>query len=184
MRPLRLLSLSTMAVASVMATSTAAVAAPPAPRHCVAALPAAQATCFDSFRAAITYATGGTIIDAPDATVAATDPAFATRVETSPAATTAVSVVLGIEYADANYGGATLTLTGLGGCDTSSDVDWQVPTMPPGWNDRISSFRSFNRCEQQLYRDIYYHGVLTPVLANSSYVGGTANDRASSIRFF
>jgi len=163
----------------------ASAASQPAPTHCVLAVTAsgkaAEPACHGSFRAAIARATGGAVTDAPAAAAAATDPAFAAKVEPTTAAS---SYVLGIEYADANYGGSTLTISAPGICDSSADVDWQFPTMPTGWNDQISSFRSFNRCEQQLYRDIFYVGALTPVVANMSWVGTAANDRASSVRFF
>ena len=138
--------------------------------------------CFDSFQAAIAFATGGVVTDAPaSAGSAATDPAFAARLAT---AGPAASAVLGLEYADINFGGGSLTLSAPAGCDNSSDVDWQFASLPASWNDRISSFRSFSNCIQRLYRDVNFGVALTPATTSMSWVGSAANDRASSIRFY
>ena len=67
-------------------------------------------------------------------------------------------MVVGIEYADLNYGGASLSMTGAGRCDNSLDVDYRFPSLPAGWNDRISSFRSYSNCAQQLFRGTNFSG--------------------------
>jgi len=168
------------------ASPTAATSAPGATRHCVlravrGAVPA-EPRCFGSFRAAISWASGGRVTDAREqASVAATDPAFAARLRE--VASTAVAI-LGIEYADANYRGATLTLTAAGGCDSSLDVDWQFASLPSSWNDRISSFRSYSNCLQRLFRDVNFGTAITPIQGSSPWVGSAANDKASSIRFY
>jgi hypothetical protein len=138
--------------------------------------------CFGSFRSAIAYATGGQIADAPEsATQAATDPAFTAKLDEP---STLNSAVLGLEYADVNYGGGSLTLSAPTGCDNSSDVDWQFASLPSSWNDRISSFRSFSNCIQRLFRNVNFGVAITPATANMSWVGSAANDQASSIRFY
>jgi hypothetical protein len=175
---------ATPAVAAESTPPTASSAG--VPGHCVLrATPsggtAGSMTCFGSFRAAIAFATGGRVTDAPDsASRAATDPAFASRLN----AAVATSAVLGIDYADINYHGSTLTLSAAGGCDNSLDVDWQFPTLPAAWNDRISSFRSYSNCLQQLFRNVYFGTAITPMLVYSAWVGSAANDQASSIRFY
>lgn len=87
--------------------------------HCTQAAGAGQPVhCFATYRAAISYATGGRITDAPaSATTAALDPAFATKMTAANKAAVAplATSVLGTEYADANFAGATLTRTGAGG---------------------------------------------------------------------
>jgi len=93
-------------------------------------------------------------------------------------------VVVGIEYADLNYGGATLSMTASGRCDYSLDVDYRFPSLPSGWNDRISSFRSYSNCAQQLFRGTSFSGgALTNIVSSMSYVGSAANDQASSVTF-
>ena len=155
----------------------------PATPHCVVAAGERQAPrCFATFPAAILAATGGRVTDAPaSAAVAVRDPAFTAALE---APTTLAAVVVGIEYADINYGGATLSMTAPGRCDYSMDVDYRFASMPYGWNDRISSFRSYSNCAQQLFRGTSFSGgALTNIVSSMSYVGSTANDQASSVTF-
>jgi hypothetical protein len=160
-------------------------ARPPADTpHCVLAAGELETPrCFATFPAAIAAATGGRITDAPESPAAAVhDPAFAAALESAPA--TLAAVVVGIEYADLNYGGASLSMTAPGRCDYSLDADYRFPRMPSGWNDRISSFRSYSNCAQQLFRDTSFTGgALTNVVSAMSYVGSGANDRASSVTF-
>lgn len=92
--------------------------------------------------------------------------------------------VLGTVYADAGYAtsGGTYTFTSSSDCDTNPDVDYQVAVMPAGWNDRISSFKSYGRCATKLWENTF-SGASYGFTVNSSYVGGAINDRASSIQF-
>lgn len=156
-----------------------AAAAPPTPeKHCVLAAGAKAATCYATFPAAIAAITGGKVRAPASATDAATDPAFAAAVD-APAATAAQTIV-GIEYADANYRGSTLTLYASGRCDSSPDADYAWDTLPSGWNDRISSLKSFANCAQQLFRDTYRRNPITGLVYNVPNLGA-ANDQASSI---
>ena len=139
--------------------------------------------CFATFPAAIAAATGGRVTSAPASAAAALqDPAFTAAVEIQPVATS--TVLVGIESANLNYGGASLSMTASGRCDDSLDVDYRFASLPSGWNDRISSFRSYSNCAQQLFRDTNFGGgALTNIVTSMSYVGSAANDRASSITF-
>jgi hypothetical protein len=176
--------------------SATAAARPPATAgaHCTLAAGAGQQLhCFATFRAAIAYGTGGRITDAPASSAAAAlDPRFAAKVEAANAtaatrsavAPAAGSVVLGIEYADANFKGGTLTMTAGGSCDNSSDADFRFGSMPAGWNDRITSFSSFSNCAQQLFRSVNFTGgSLTIVIRSLANVGPAGNDQASSLTF-
>jgi hypothetical protein len=175
------------------ATSESATAAskPPATSgpHCALAAGAGQPLhCFATFRAAVAFGTGGRVTDAPaSATAAALDPAFAAAVTAAgaaPSATAAASVLVGTEFADANFGGGTLSLFTAGRCDNSSDVDFRFASLPAGWNDRITSFRSFSNCAQQLFRSTNFTGgSLTLIISSLANVGAAANDQASSITF-
>jgi hypothetical protein len=172
--------------------SATAAARPPATAgpHCALVAGADRSLrCFATFRAAVAFGTGGRIADAPDsATAAALDPAFAAEVRATgtarPAVTALASVLVGIEYADANFRGATLSLYAAGSCDNSSDVDYRFASLPSGWNDRITSFKSFSNCAQQLFRSTNFAGgSLTLIISSLANVGAAANDQASSITF-
>lgn len=163
-----------------------AAARPPsaAAPHCVLAAGDRQTPrCFATFPAAIAAATGGRVDTAPASpTAAVRDPGFTAAVES--AAVTAGAVLVGIESADLNYGGASLSMTAPGRCDNSLDVDYRFPSLPSGWNDRISSFRSYSNCAQQLFRGTNFTGgALTNIVSSMSYVGSAANDQASSVTF-
>ena len=166
-------------------TATAAARPPAAAApHCVLAAGVRQAPrCFATFPAAIAAATGGRVTTAPATpAVAVGDAAFTAALQEAPS--TFASVVVGIEYADLNYGGASLSMTAPGRCDNSMDVDYRFSSLPSGWNDRISSFRSYSNCAQQLFRGTSYSGgALTNIVSSLSYVGSAANDQASSITF-
>jgi hypothetical protein len=173
------------------AESATAAALPPATAtpHCALVAGSSAPHCFATYRAAVAYGTGGRVTDAPvSARTAALDPAFARKMAALPAGTpevaAAASVLLGVEYADAGFSGASLSLFGAGGCDNSSDVDFRFGSMPAGWNDRISSFKSFSNCAQQLFRSVNFTGgSLTLIISSLSYVGAAANDQASSVTF-
>jgi hypothetical protein len=186
----------TLAITESPAGAAPAAAARPA--HCVlrptpeGAAPVGV-VCLATFRAAISVATGGRVADAPlDARAALADPGFTARLTARAAggvapdggSVTDSSLVLAIDYSDASFSGSTLTLTGATACDNSSDVDVQYGSLPGGWNDQISSFRGFNLCEQVLYRDVNFVGVLTGTIGTTGWVGSGANDLASSIRLF
>jgi hypothetical protein len=177
------------APASGATPESATAAAPPpatAAPHCALVAGSTAAHCFGTYRAAVAYGTGGRVADAPvSARAAALDPAFARTMSALPAATAkAASVLLGTEYANANFGGASLSLFGAGRCDNSSDADFRFASMPAGWNDRITSFRSFSNCAQQLFRNINFGGgSLTIIITSLANVGAAANDQASSLTF-
>jgi len=170
-------------------TAESATAAAPAPAtaapHCALVAGSTTARCFATYRAAVAYGTGGQVTDAPvSARSAALDPTFARTISALPTVTAAASVLLGTEYANANFGGASLSLFGGGQCDNSSDVDFRFASLPAGWNDRISSFRSFSNCAQQLFRNTNFGGgSLTIIISSLAYVGAAANDQASSLTF-
>jgi hypothetical protein len=166
-------------------SATAAARQPSAAApHCVLAAGDRQAPrCFATFPAAIAAATGGRVTSAPaSAATAVRDPAFTAAVESQ--SVTVGAVLVGIESADLNYGGASLSMTAPGRCDYSMDVDYRFSSLPSGWNDRISSFRSYSNCAQQLFRGTSFSGgALTNIVSAMSYVGGAANDQASSVTF-
>jgi hypothetical protein len=178
---------ATAAATGDTSESATAAATPPATTtpHCALFAGSSTLHCFATYRAAIAYGTGGRVTDAPlSAAAAALDPRFATEMAALPAATPKASILLGTEYASINFTGGSVNLFGSGGCDHSSDVDFRFASLPAGWNDRISSFRSFSNCAQQLFRSVNFTGgTLTLIISSLSNVGTAANDQASSITF-
>ena len=92
--------------------------------------------------------------------------------------------MVGIEYANLNYGGSSLTSPPPADATTAWTWTGASPACPLRWNDRISSFRSYSNCAQQLFRGSNFSGgALTHIVTSMSYVGAAANDQASSITF-
>jgi hypothetical protein len=166
-------------------TAETGIAPASAAPHCALVAGSTTAHCFGTYRAAVAYGTGGRVTDAPvSARAAALDPVFARTMSALPAALPAASTLLGTEYANANFSGASLSLFGAGRCDNSSDADFRFASLPAGWNDRITSFRSFSNCAQQLFRNINFGGgSLTIIISSLANVGAAANDQASSLTF-
>ena len=61
------------------------------------------------------------------------------------------TVIIGQVFEDLNYGGSSFTFTASSDCDTNADVDWELSAMPSGWNDRVSSFKSFGQCATRIW---------------------------------
>lgn len=74
------------------------------------------------------------VTDISDGAVAVPDSAstLTSQQRTDIAASTAASYVLGIVYASAGYVTPQYMFTGSHDCDTNSDVDWYVGSMPSG----------------------------------------------------
>ncbi|MFH8407453.1 hypothetical protein ACH4FX_22065 [Streptomyces sp. NPDC018019] len=95
------------------------------------------------------------------------------------------STLLMTWYADINYGGASTQIRGNAGpCDSQG---YGFAYVGDAWNDRISSFRTFNGCNTQEGYDhrnygdtIYYCGKCGDDGSFEPWVGAQANDRISS----
>ena len=83
-------------------------------------------------------------------------------------------------YADSNYGGAALTLTGssssgcAGGYSSSAN-------LPSAWNDRVSSFMGYLSCKVRLAEHSNQGGTLYGPFSSATSLG-SFNDKASSFR--
>ncbi|MBC7227447.1 MAG: hypothetical protein H5T61_09450 [Thermoflexales bacterium] len=99
--------------------------------------------CFASFSEAIAVATDGALQLPPD-----WNPADGLPEGPAPAQG---NVVVGIDYEGANFTGSTLVweTDHTPGC--SDGTSFVAPSMPAGWNDRVSSARSYSGCNH------YYH---------------------------
>ncbi|MFE6751807.1 hypothetical protein ACFVGM_38650 [Kitasatospora purpeofusca] len=178
------------------ATATAATAR--TPQHCTVSVEGGDMRCFDTYRQAIAAATGGLVADAPlDVETAMADPSFADRIdragetvgaragdarpgEARPGATAAAAaVVLSTEYEHGNFGGASLSVTGPSACGSAR---WQL-ALGADWNDRISSYKTFNNCQVRHWEHTDFSGANTGYQVGDQDWIGDLNDRASSIDF-
>lgn len=88
--------------------------------------------------------------------VALQAPAGAAQASTE--GTPMAATVIGILYQHSNMQGATLTATGVVCTNTLADVDNALASLPAGWNDAISSFRSYANCWTKLYENANFSG--------------------------
>jgi hypothetical protein len=86
-------------------------------------------------------------------------------------------------WADADYKGDTVTLD-LNDWNGTCDIDgYRWDTLPPGWDNRISSFRAYDTCQGvRLYEDTRTSGKCGSWEGDVTYVGDEMNDKASSAR--
>jgi hypothetical protein len=87
-------------------------------------------------------------------------------------------VVIGIDWDYTNYGGnSNIWVVSDTGCSPS--LQYQVPTMPVGWNDRVSSSKAYSNCSFYHYRDTYYGGPYLICDPNCSTMGSLDNATSS-----
>ncbi len=172
-------TLLTLGAASVFAPAAHATEPDPT-ESCWQELDTGKSLCVDASEnlADAVYATYGIVLTTADRSLA---PA-ATRLSTSAAVTALASTVIGVFYEDASYGGASFAASvSQNGCN--GYVHGYADLSPLGWNDRISSFRSYAGCRTTIFEHASYGGSTYGPYTNSSYVGAAMNDKASSIRW-
>lgn len=159
------------------ASSNAAPAA--AQRHCIAQAARADtpaksvpvATCFPSFAQAIDAATGGAT-----RLPASFKAADLTRGHLRPS----VQTVISIDFVDANYSGNTLTwyVDNADGCLAGPYV---ANEMPSGWNDVVSSAKTYDSCgSNKHFEHIYLGGAWIDCQGSACSWMGAMNDATSS----
>ena len=170
--------LSTAAVLAVGATFVLAPSPAQAAgaNHCWTNVSTGESACFATFAEVVSDLSGGELkVSGGPATFSQADATALDVVALS-------SVTVAIVYEDAGYGGSSNTYVVAGVCDANSDVDYYTSLVGTAWNDRISSFKSYNACETKLWSGVYAgsgYGWYT----NSSNVGVPLNDAASSIQW-
>jgi len=150
--------------AMVLTGSAAAVAAPGTgdARHCVVNLDTRAAACAPAPGEARALA---------DAGVAA--------------------LTIAIMYDGTGYGGASVSFVQSRQCTASYDNEWQWDDLSnvPGWgnwNNRISSVRTYNRCDVKFYDGIDFGGAASTWIdasSNLATVGSGWSNRAGSVKF-
>ncbi|WP_147449382.1 hypothetical protein [Actinomadura pelletieri] len=160
-------------------------------RHCVVSVADREMRCFAGFREALAVATAGRIADAPDdAAAAAADRVLERRINALAAGRRDGALmegyVLSIEYQHENFGGSSIIFTGYRGCDGIDDgiVEFEYADLAPiGWNDTISSFRTYSDCRVRHFEHPHFVTPRTVFQTTLSYIGSLMNDRASSLQW-
>ena len=188
-----------LAVAAAIATAGLAGTAPASAAndsHCVVSVGGGRpTTCFGTFAAALEFASGGELVTGPkNAADALRDPAFHAQVDAandasdlkvrSGARALTVWTVISIERDNVNYGVPGLIYSGSGGnCSTpTGNIDYQEPSMPAGWDNRIESFYSYANCWVQHFENVGYGGASSALTGSRSTLG-VMNNQTSSIRW-
>ena len=151
------LTTSPAAAARVTTTTTARVTTAPA-QHCVIDLDSRQVTC-------------------------ARDQHLARQL--GGIAPTALTIA--IFYNGTGYTGATHTWVQSRRCTPGYDTEWQWDDLGDiGWNNRVSSVRTYNRCDVKFYDGVDFKGASSVWIDGASNLGtiGTGwSNRASSVKF-
>ncbi|MEV7554923.1 peptidase inhibitor family I36 protein [Amycolatopsis sp. NPDC089917] len=122
--------------------------------HCVADTATGAFKCFDSVGESLAAASAGEV--------------------------GASATVISVLYEYANFGGASVAVTGSP-CVEGTD---QTIGFLGAWNDKISSFQTFQNCYITMYADAEYQGESQEWYANDSgNYGSNMNDRGSSVRY-
>lgn len=96
-----------------------------------------------------------------------------------PSATYIISEI----YDGAGYSGARFTFTAPRACDNTTTINFSRSVMPSGWNDRLSSFKSFSNCSTRIWEHGGFSGASYGFFVDSWYVGDAMNDHTSSIQW-
>ncbi|MFC6018798.1 peptidase inhibitor family I36 protein [Plantactinospora solaniradicis] len=114
----------------------------------------------------------------------------ATEEQALRAAGAAASRVIARTYDGRNYSGAVHTWVQSRACTPGYDREWQWAdlrrTSGGDWNNRISSVRTYHRCDVRFYDGLDFRGAASTWIdasANLATVGGGWSNRASSIKF-
>jgi hypothetical protein len=91
------------------------------------------------------------------------------------------ATVISVLYEHANFGGASVAITGSPCSEGTNQV---INFLGNDWNDKVSSFQTFNNCYITMYADADYQGDSQEWYANdSANYGSNMNDRGSSVVF-
>jgi hypothetical protein len=151
--------------------------------------------CFPTFAEALDFASGGRLVAGPkNASDALQDPAWQARIDASNAESdrrvragakaAVVWTVISIEYEDTGYTGAYTIYSGSNGnCTTrTTDRDYSDSSVSAGWDNEISSFRSYANCWVKHWENTSFGGAsVGPTGSRASL--GLLDDETSSIEW-
>ena len=145
--------------------------------QCWTRIDTGESRCFTTFAAVVADLSGGKV------KVSGGPSSFSTADASALAAVAASSVTAAIVYEAASYGGASNTYLASSACDSNPDVDHQAGLSGSSWDNRISSFKSYNNCQTTLWTGYTYNGSSYGPQTNSINVGATVNDQGSSMQW-
>ena len=192
MRLLRLPLLAVLGAAALVAGVTGQASATtlggaPAPSCVVTAIPSdavqrtapGAPTCFDDLAGAIAYATGGLVHIAPTVdTVTQGQLDGGARAARARGDDAASSIIIGIEYKDPGYSGASRVYN-VHATPCSGGGNYSEPDLRgDSFNDSISSARAYAGCQSTHYQYAQYTGSLKACTCSSM---GYMDDRTTSI---
>lgn len=184
-RPLAALAASLLMIGAAAVTAPAATADTiDRTQSCWQELDTGKSLCVDADAnlADAVYEAYGIVLSTPDGALEVSDGlvdgSSSARAEVAPLAST----VIGIFYEHNNYGGASYAASVTqNGCYGYSHG--YTSLAPLGWDNRITSFKSYSNCKTAIFENTNYGGASYGYYVNSSNVGAAMNDRASSIRW-
>jgi hypothetical protein len=128
------------------------------------------------------YERYGIALATPDGAVGEGSAAHTSARSSSSGIVALASTVIGIFYENSGYGGASYVASvSQNGCYGYAHGYTNLGSI--GWDNRISSFRSYSNCRTAIFANTSYGGASYGYYTNSSYVGNAMNDQASSIRW-
>jgi len=150
--------LGMIGVVGVAAPASASEERRPSAQHCISNLDTGRTTC-------------------------ASDPQTARQLsDVEPTALT-----IAIFYDGTSYTGATHTWVQSRQCTSTYDEEWQWGDLGAiGWNNRVSSVRTYNLCDVKFYDGTNFSGAVSTWIdasANLAAVGTGWSNRASSVKF-
>jgi len=201
----------TLAAAAALATTGAASGASPTAQTgevCTVAAGTGEQHCFATLSDALESITGEPVTDpgvdagdhaAIDRTIeaqnakvlatkanalAASTPSLrvASTLTATATSSTGPSNVLGAVWKDKNWSGSAKLLYAANGSGCYGGTTYGFPhTSAFSMNDKISSLTTYLNCATTLYKDANYKSTSRTYQVDTSYVGDTMNDEASSI---
>jgi hypothetical protein len=131
--------------------------------------------CFPTFEAALEAGTGGQV-SLPEGA----SPAELTQSLFDAPVTELASVLLGTEYDNTNFGGASNSYFASAGCASTT---WQVSNVGAAWNDRFESGKGFGTCDHnRKFQHADFGGAVVLCTPNCGTYG-TLRDEITSLRW-
>lgn len=136
-----------------------------------------KAECFDNFADSIYAATNGRV--QLDRFIQPDEVTNESLNSTNGVSSTNSQVVIGIDWDSTNFAGSSYTWV-VSGSGCSSSTQYSVPSMPSGWDNRISSARGYSNCNYFYhYQNTNYGGSSVVCNTDCSSMGSLDNATSS-----
>jgi hypothetical protein len=188
-----LLCAAALAIVASALVSTPAEAAPAASDlpHCAIVLPyTGHVACFSTVEEVERWAGAGEAGPTKDPQAAQRGGTFAAAPGGRQTALVALTL-LSREYDGYFWTGRSLSMYGTGGpCTfTTADTDYETPTMPAppqtsvDWNQRVSSFRTYNNCYTKHWDLTSWNGNFVGYQGGQAVIAGLLDNDTSSMQW-